>query len=300
MTSSITAIQSDTLPTSDFGAITMWDCSSTALDPLEAAWADAKLTGVTGRALPRPLAPNPALALAEACRHVADLSRYVVRRHPHGGQLLIAEELTTTGQPDQPAPDPTYTAELRVTLDKGDVLVFSQPSHPLVRRIRDRYHELRGTLTPKAAGSWLAQVVRDLDGIALRRAGGMYYLPASSQPTWDAAISLLGQVCPQAVTVYRIPAYESAGDTMPAVLAAAQDELASRISSLARELEGKDLGERARKTKQDEIAALLDQVGRYERICNASLADLRAAGERVQLSLATSQLEVMGGLMEGL
>jgi hypothetical protein len=187
-----------------------------------------------------------------------------------------------------------------VSLDKGDVLVFSQPSHPLTRRIRDRYHELRGTLTPKAAGSWLAQVVRDLDGIALRRAGGMYYLPAASSVTWGAVISLLGQVCPHAVTVYRIPAYESAGDTMPAVLAAAQDELSSRISSLARELDGKDLGEKARKTKQDEIAALLDQVGRYERICNASLADLRTAGERVKLSLSTSHLEVMGGMMEGL
>lgn len=276
----------------EVGTITHWDSSTVQLDALAEAWEQAQLTGPHG-ALQRPLPPSPAKALELACRSVADGRHTIVRRHPRGGVLLISEhDSGTEGQ------DPEYTPDLWVRLEKG-ALTWNRGDHPLMHAIRTKYHELRGALTAQAAGNWLAAIARQLDGVPLRRAGGMYFVPAGPSDTWARVVELLSEHSQGAIVVYRIPAFAAAGDTLPAVLRAVQDELASVVDRLGREILSEQMGDRAKETKRGEVAGLLSTIARYERLTGVALDELRKGANKLGDSLAQHQLsdeDALGGL----
>jgi hypothetical protein len=279
----LTAVRTDT--TQEIGTITMWDCSETELERLAEAWRDADLKGPGGR-LSRPLPPSAAKALSEACVKVVDGRRMIVRRDPNGkGMRLIAERRQT-----EEGKDPEYLPELHVWLENGG-LAFNNPSHVLAGSIREKYHALRETLTTASAGDWLSRLTKELEGVPLRRAGGMYFIPTGSNKTWGEIASLTWEATGGSITVYQIPAFADMGDTLPAVLTAVRDELSLQVARLTKEVEDSSLGDKARETKQAHVNRLLDTIGRYEGLCGTTLDDLRSGAKRLLESLSTSKMD---------
>lgn len=277
-----------TAPQGQIGSITCWDCTTTELEPLADAWKDAKLAG-PGGALSRPLAPNPAKALHAACLWAANGSNTVVRRHPSKGGMLLIHEAQGVDEED-----PTYTPDLWVKIEKG-ALTWNRPSHPLCGAIRTKFYELRNSLTAQSAGDWLGRLVRELDGVPLRRAGGMYFLPAGPAGVWATVTELITSVCP-GMTIFQIPAFAQSGDTLPAVLAAVREELAGQLTRLTKAVEDGGLGTKAQETKTREVEQLRESITRYEQLLGTSLADLATRAKLCQESLGKVALAPTGML----
>ena len=117
----------------------------------------------------------------------------------------------------------------------------------------------------------------------------MYFLPAGPAGAWDKVAQLVSRVCP-GTNVFQIPAYAQSGDTLPAVLAAVQEELSTQVTRLTTAVEAGGLGTKAQETKTREVEQLLGSIQRYERLLGAQLGDLSTRTKLVQESLGRVHL----------
>lgn len=162
--------------------------------------------------------------------------------------------------------------------------------------LQDQFDRLWGTLDSSAVGSWLARIVRSpaIQGLGLRAAGGVYFVPPSTKQAWLKIVS-----CFPNVEIFQIPAMDGP-DAVAAVIAAlgeeaaklAQDTMEVRRKAFNAEADSGKYGPRAstlEKSAEDAKAGIA-KIAMYEQLLGANLEALRAQIKNAMLEEQTSDV----------
>lgn len=265
------------------GAIVYWRLSGDVVrGELIDALAERGLRKVDPREITGEVALRRALDVVVQSGHTRILARplgggrgrwALVMEVPHEGSLAhrVLAHLAVNARGDD------FTVEAR-EMTHVDFLPFEG-------RIRAAFQAALYTLAGADISAWLTrQIVPALDAVSLRDTGGMYFVPKAALPLLDVLCEALGAASQH--TIYRIPAMHSA-DAADAVLAAIEDEAKREIAEIETYLaEHTDLGDRARRAKQDTCAAVRAKLTRYEDLFGRRLDAIGARLGRLRNELA--------------
>lgn len=263
----------EALPTA--GAIVYWRLSGD-VDPAELGhvWRRAGLDPAW-----LPLPPQPKVALSRVMREQAGRRTMARPLEARAGHALVDERATGT--------DLSYSVGLVVRLDEVHRIVCDPPDHKLAPVLRAAYDRALELCTASDIGSWLADIVRRLDGLAMRDHGGIYYIPPAQVDTWRAVVGCLRTV--SAHHVFEVPAMRSS-EAVAAVLDALDQEATAEVEKAAADLESGELGERALESRARKLAALEAKMQRYEALLGGGLEALRLRLVAVQGNIVAAAL----------
>lgn len=236
------------------------------------------LARALGPTITAPELPTPATALRRAMQEFAK-PRRLVRPVEGGGWTVVDELLDDAGVPCGLAPG------VIVRLDDHGGLEFSGGGGSVTAtEVRAQYDLARGQLDSADVSSWLIRKVYELNAIAARPKGGVYFVP---QPSVAALRVLIAAVeSAGAARVYTIPAMKSA-DAVRAIMDALVHE-ADGVIHEAEELAVSDAGKRARTTASSGLSTLLSKLGTYEKLLDARLESVRLRLANAQVALFVS------------
>jgi hypothetical protein len=185
-----------------------------------------------------------------------------------------------------------------------DVTDADTSTYALRDRVRAAYDHALITLAQGDISSWLVnQAMQALDAVSLRDTGGVYFIPRDRVELLETLATVLGGD----QTIFRIPAMHS-NDAADAVLAAIETESAANIADVERWLaETTEKGERVRKARAADMAAVRAKLTRYEDLFGRRLSGIgarlgavrnRLAGIAVVLDAAADGRETTGRLLD--
>jgi hypothetical protein len=126
--------------------------------------------------------------------------------------------------------------------------------------------------------SWLIRCAKAVGAVALRKAGGFYFVPADALPKWRQVVAAL-KLCSRC-DVHEIPAQRSE-ECVQSVLSALREEADQAMRDAEEYLEGDVKSSRGVATQRDKIAALKAKLKRYASLLGAGLEDIEARTEDV-------------------
>ncbi len=265
------------------GAIVFWKLTEAKIDKgaLAFAWADR---GLDPKDAPR--GATPAKALRRAMRDQAGRHR-LSRRVGRGAFALVDER----GANDVHA-DPEYGVRARaeLTRDADGVPIVSIRSHDESLRgdVASAYARHLDVVSPRDVSWWLSSsLMFDLQAVALRDAGGVYFIPAASLPRFDEVARILKELGRH--VLHQIPALQTE-DAVAAILDGLASETDAALTALRTELAEGDLGGRALASRARLCAAIGDKLATYEGVLGRGLEDLRGRLADVEANVAAATL----------
>ncbi len=258
------------------GATTWWSLSGEAdRTQLEV---EAKVRGI-GRK-PRLIEPETALG-----RAVATLrgKRRIIRPIRRGKWAVVEEELDITKEKLRHWEGPT------VELDKVGRAVLTNATPEEAQQVRETYSRGLDILDVNDISDWLLRCVEDLGGIALRKGGGIYYVPPSGMKTWRLVIDALSVVAP-ACSVYCPPTVRMTKDAARALIDSLTTDIEERAESVTADVLSGDLGVRALDNRAERSRELLSKVSEYENLLGTRLERLRNVIGKLDVDVAAAKL----------
>jgi hypothetical protein len=296
---------------------------------LVAAWAKH---GLAAGQLPRPHGSDVALHRAVADHRGGDV---MVRQLPGAAGWAVVEE-SHVFDDESGRKTLAYSVALEVRRNTGDegatptamsgALTFVPADHPLRAEIEAAVARHEGELSPADLGTWLVRQVRMLNGVALRNAGGFYFLPRVSLDDWRTIIAALEEAAtPPVVVSLRCtvcgfdvadgclahpsaeiavvksePASRAQVDLMPAlrcdeaigaIAAAVAQDAAASMRELRLELadSSKPLGARGLATRQARALDVLRMLSAYDELLGDALVTMKATGEALRDDIAKAR-----------
>lgn len=267
-------------PDNTVGAIVWWRLSGrTGHDYLVSALTEA---GVDENVIPFAVAPGEALSRAiRSCADKRILARPLGR---NAGWALVRETVENE--------DLEYETLLKAKLDKaGDTakLQVDSVDLPLVAKVQTAYHYALSGLTTQDISTWLSRTVMPhLNAVALRKGGGIYFIPRDRMADLRRVTEGLNVANPDH-DVYEVPAMHSE-EAVRAVMDAVIAEADVDLEFMENEFERGDLGERALRNRQSKCGRMLTKLDAYERLLGQSMDNVRDRVERFQAEVVTAAM----------
>jgi hypothetical protein len=258
------------------GALVYWRLEG-EVDPKELGlhW---KLAGLDPDLLPS--TPAPSTALARTMRERAEHRKLVRPLEERGSHALVREVVSGI--------DLSYDVALRVKLDVAGRVVIEPEDHPLGPKIRASYDHHLEVCAADDIGGWLVGLVAEVDGVAMRERGGIYFVPPTKLPLWQAMTAALRKVSNH--RMFELPAV-TAGSAVEAILDAISQEAEADATKMEAELLSDELGGRALASRVSKTEALEAKVTRYESLLGTKLDVLRDRLEALRANLTVAILK---------
>ena len=263
------------------GLVTYWRMEGpTDLDALREAWADV---GLPEDMLPNETSNGRALQLAMS--EVAG-RRKLSRPVRSGVRALVAESVNDAGEL-------SHRTILQASVEDGTLQI--EPTWlPAAAKLRSAYRQAKVEIDASAMSSWLSQQILPwLSGVILRPHGGIYFIPARYEASFDAVCEALDRV--SKAQLFRIPVVESKS-AVAAILDAVEREAEAMYAEMNEELarSGDDaLGKRALKTRAEKCAELAAKLETYEDLLGVSLGGLREQCDSLTASVSAASLMLL-------
>lgn len=176
-----------------------------------------------------------------------------------------------------------------VSLDKIGRPSLRNATAEEARIVTDAYQYHLGALTTEDVSSWLIEQAERLGAVALRRGGGIYYMPPSGLTAWGRIISALTSV-QMGHSVYKVPTVKMTADGARAILDSLEEELHSTVDHVGSELITGELGTRALETREAKSRDLLLKVRQFESLLGSKLDGLIGLVEKLQTDIVAAKL----------
>lgn len=256
------------------GAVVFWDLAGVTDSQ---RLADAfSVAGLPASMLP--LSPSPETCLRRAVESACGGATFKRKAKVKNVWIVV------TQKEDKDAVD--FDVTLDVGLDALGRLIMEPPTGAAQDKIRASYEVQTSGIPPEALSTHLCHVVARLDGVALRQAGGFYFVPRASVGTWRNLASAVRDAN-SGCALRSIPAMP-ATDVIEAVAAAVVRESETVIADLAKV---PVKSEKGRSAKIAECNATIEKVARYETLLGTKLTQIRDEIEKARLAAATAMLQ---------
>ena len=267
------------------GAITYWRLAGGVNgERLRTAWLE--------RGLPEgllPTLPSPETALTRAVKRQEGRrngSTILARQLPEARGWVMKHET-----PNEDKSDLTYSTEARVWVDKLGRFQTDQPESALARAVEVEYPRQLNEVSAADVSSWLVRLAAYVTAVSLRDAGGVYFIPRGTLPTWRSIVGALRAASTHAV--FEIPAMRG-----EECVAAVLDALNAECDEEVRRLEGElteaaakgGLSKRGLSTREAQLDRLRAKVEGYCTLLGARQEELVGKLEAVRASLATGRI----------
>lgn len=270
------------------GAIVFWNSANAVQRPvLAAAWADA---GLTVALLPPDKTPE--VALRESVDDVCARRRFR-RKAPKGGWVVVNE--SEQGGALQ------WDAGATCTLDKVGRLSVTFPAGAaatpddvaLEGELRAAYERHLWELDGATVTGWLVSLARNLNAVALKDTGGVYFVPRESLAQWRAMMTVVAATTGMAVQeIATVLVEQHAERIIAAIVSAVEREAGSEAEGMLNDIADptKPLGKRALETRTKRVEALKSKVVAYGNLLGASMDKLGERLEQLSAAIATASL----------
>lgn len=219
----------------------------------------------------------------------------IVQEHARGSELAYQELLRAHVNPMG-----ILILDERANENTADMMRVAN----LRDAIRAAYAHALQTMAPLDVSGWLTrQAMPACDAVSLRDTGGVYFVPRDSVALLETIAGLVGAEH----SIFRIPAMHSA-DAADAVLAAIEDEARAAVADVESWLDTTtEPGERARKARETDMAAVRAKLTRYEDLFGRRMSTIgsrlgmirnRLAGISVTLDAAAEGRDTSGRVLE--
>jgi hypothetical protein len=258
------------------GLLVYWRLfASVDIHKLRAAWNAAALED---KILPETCSPQ--VALARAVRECGERRRLVRKLEGATGHALVRERAK--------GDDLDYAVEVRVKLNAANQPVCEPADHAVAPTVRAAFWRHLDEVQPQDIGSWLCDLVRsEVQGVALRDTGGIYYVPPHNVSRWQRMMEVL-QECSSHKT-FGIPAMRTP-DAVAAILDAIEQEAQREAQSLEDDLVSGKLRGVALRNRATRCEGVEGKVQRYEEMLGQKLDTLRARLEHLRADLTAAAL----------
>lgn len=273
------------------GAVVYWQLSGDVdVASLRAAW---QAEGLDEAMLLNPASPD--VALRRAVKELATRN-ILVRQDPKGGWTFVHEE-TKTGALAYRVGTRVFLVDGQITVEKGEGET-DVDAHRSLSVIVAEYEEQRRKITTADASVWLVRLAGRLGAVALREAGGVYFVPRGEPVQTMAKVRKAFARCSSFV-VYEIPAVRST-ETLRAIVDSVTREARTFIADLETEINAGDMGARKATNRVADVDAMVAKLRQYGTLV-AATAPLAADVEKklgelkaklVTMTSRTSQLEI--------
>lgn len=140
-----------------------------------------------------------------------------------------------------------------------------------------------------AVGTLLAQIVQQLSGVALRPAGGFYWMPPQSVQIWK---SITAPLEANGCTVYEMNHHFDAA-AIKAVNDAIRAELQRDLDTIDQELNKTFVRARSYLEREDTARAIKDKAKLYEQLLSVSLTDITDQADKAEQAAAAAAFLTM-------
>lgn len=273
--------------TTSAGAIVLFRMSGpTDYETFKSAWIDSGLDPTQfirrpslGHALEKSVKQSAGTLLPRRLPGVRD-SWALVMETPTGGTLqhktVLHITLSETGRPIF-----TDSEHRDVPASTGDHSMSAT-----AEQIRSQYDRNLDALSTGMVSQWLIDLCKNLNAVAVRDTGGIYFLPPRALPAWAKITKTVRSATNHEIIM--IPAMP-ADETVRAVLECITQEAETSADRLYSDVE-KGLGDRALKTRANQAAALREKVAEYEELLGVQLTTVREKLKRLKGSLMAATL----------
>jgi hypothetical protein len=186
----------------------------------------------------------------------------------------------------------TYTLDFSVYANgNGPTLLEGYTD---IAQIREWFAEHKATLTGAAVGQALVKLMAYFGSVALREAGGLYWLPPDAMAHWIPIAEAVEESAAEKgkTTVYCLTT-EMTGETIRCVKDSVVVEVNAATDTLLEEVVG-GMGEEALKRRKAVAAELHRKVSMYEGYLSTSLDDLHSSLAKVEELITQMTLQSMG------
>jgi len=153
--------------------------------------------------------------------------------------------------------------------------------------------EIRATTPASKLGMALTSLVYKLGGVALRKSGGVYWLPRDAMPTWRSMARAVVRASGGRNVVYVIKHRMDEG-AMRAVRDAVVEDVGREVEGIYEQVVSGGLGEKALRKRVERAACLAKQVENYERYIHSSLDSLRGSLAKLETALVSGRFQAVG------
>ncbi len=182
-----------------------------------------------------------------------------------------------------------YESGLTARLTPEGRINFNR-DHPRSGEVLEAYTEHVGRLDSDQVATALVKVMKSLSGIALKKSGGCYYIPADRVSYWVAATEALERASVGGShACYRINNVMDA-QAVRAVRDALRSEVMGEVGTIEADIASLELGRRALDTRVEAAKRLRLKIALYEGILGETLGTLTQAAEQAELAALTGSL----------
>lgn len=262
------------------GGVTYWTLSSTGT-PREALLAELTTSGLE-KFCPRE--PTLEWCVQKALGRIYEGTDYLVRPLAlRDGFSLVAEY---RGQEEN-----AYRQALAVRVTDAGETCFT-PASARPDGWDANLREIRATTPASKLGMSLTSLLYHLGGVALRKTGGVYWLPREAMPVWRSMARAVVRAGNGKNVVYVIK-HRMDEAAMRAVRDAVVEDVGAEVEAIYKEVVLGELGRKALEKRVARAANLAKMVENYERYINASLDSLRESLDKLQTALVSGKFQSM-------
>lgn len=261
------------------GGVTFWTLAGdVSRAPLLAELAEGGLEDFC------PPPPTPAWCVREALASLARGRNHLVRPlSSRDGFTLVLER---RGEEEN-----QYLSDLSVRVEDSGELAFS-PASSRPAGWDAEFGRLAALAPAESVGRALTRLVRHLGGVALRRTGGVYWLPADSMPRWRAAARALHRSSAGRSVIYTVKHRMDEGAAR-ALKDAVTEEIGAEAERLYEEVTSCDLSPKALEARMERAREMAARVEAFEGHTRSTLDALRESLERLQTALVSGRFQEM-------
>ena len=225
---------------------------------------------------------------------------FEVQRVVHGKvneyhTMLIARVGVGNGPLLEAGPD--YNREFRPVYGSGPDLRFAS-QHPADDEILEwrnkhlyhEYHKAMNHVEGAAVGRSLVNIVEHLDGLTLKDAGGVYWVPSEAVPM----IMALREGLEDTVAI-EVLENKPTVEAIDAFRRALTREIETEVQGISEDSNSGDLGERALENRAERARALITKISSYEGILGTTLETLRDSVDVPKQAAATALAMIESG-----
>ena len=280
------------------GAIAYWDLVSTPRKHLEKAFAASGFIKYT------PTQRSPHVSLKRAANrlayHIATTALPIVlpraKRAGHTFDFFDVDS-SNTNAPANVTPiatvsvnDPWHTPQLSLVGDYCDVANHGSYE----RELQSKYAKLRSEVDSSALNHSLVNCLTDMcHATPLRPRGALYWIPDRHVDAWR---KLVDAICEGSDNNLHVLTVRNDKDLLIAVKKAITNEITSEVKSITNMPDDKQLGKRARETKEQLARKLKLKVNEYEQIVGETLTGLTAACDFAKMIIVEKSLTNLSNL----
>lgn len=158
-----------------------------------------------------------------------------------------------------------------------------------------RYNARSGHVQSGQVGHSMVAVLAKMGGTALRKTGGVYFVPGSKIDAWERVATVVERSAVSGVNKVYMIRHSMDEAAVRAVRDAIANEILADAKRMDEELQEDELGAKAIDTRKRQCVALQDKIALYESILGESLKDLNQAVDAVQMALGRAMLHEMAG-----